>query len=347
MSPIGDFIVRLLPNNQDDPERRYFKTVIFISIGMIAIMVVVSLITFLVTFQGKEQTMVPNIEGMALENAMIELQEKALNATIQLHYTASQAEKGLIIGQLPNPGTMVKADSKVMLKVSKGAIVERLNDYVGWSIVDLEAHLRSLVTVYGPLLQIKKPVMRVFDDAPAGTILQQRPEPGTKLTILTDLNLIISRGPQGQTIAVGDYMEMEFAEALRKVIAGGNNFVFSRRKARSGETPGTVVAQSPAAESEVPMETQIQLVIAEPAEIEEGYVFGIMERTFPDFAVPAELTIESISPLGERSRLYQLRHPGGLLTIPYLQQENTTLVVLVEGEELLRFVVRKARTTED
>ena len=347
MSPIGDYIVRLFPNNQDDPERRYFKTVIFISVGMVVIMVVVSLITFLVTFQGKEQTMVPNTEGMALENAIIELQEKALNVTIQLHYTASQADRGLIIGQTPNPGTMVKADSKVLLRVSKGAIIERLDDYVGWNIVDLEAHLTSLVTIYGPLLQIKKPVMRVFDDAPVGTILQQGPKPGTVLTALTDLNLIISRGPQGQTITVGDYMDIDFAEALRNVIGKGNNFVFSRRKARSGETPGKVVAQSPEAESEVPMRTQIQLVIAEPAEIEEDYVFGIMERIFPDFAVPTELTIESISPLGEKSQLHLLKHPGGLLTIPYLQPENTTLVVLVGGEEQLRFVVRKARTTED
>ena len=114
-------------------------------------------------------------------------------------------KKGYVVGQDPSPGKSVKAGSSVVLRVSKGSAIEKLENYVGWNINDLEAHIKSMVSIYGPLLSIKKPLVKVYDDSAAGTILFQKPKSGIDITAETELELVISKGPLGQTRNVSDY----------------------------------------------------------------------------------------------------------------------------------------------
>ena len=44
---------KLLPNSEDDPGRRYFKLTVYLSIGIILIMVISSLIAFFLTIEGE------------------------------------------------------------------------------------------------------------------------------------------------------------------------------------------------------------------------------------------------------------------------------------------------------
>ena len=44
---------KLLPNSEDDPGRRYFKLTVYLSVGIILIMIFSSLITFFLTIEGE------------------------------------------------------------------------------------------------------------------------------------------------------------------------------------------------------------------------------------------------------------------------------------------------------
>lgn len=344
MSPLAGKIQRLLPNRQEDPEKRYYKTVILLSVGIIVLMVAAGLITFFLTLQSEEQTMVPDLEGLELENALLSLEERALVPKIQLRYSNDPLEKGTVIGQEPLPGTSLKAGSRILLKVSKGSAIEKLDDFIGWNLDDLEAHLKSLVTIYGPLLSIERPVVSVYDDSPSGTILEQKPVPGTDLVELTPLQLVVSKGPFGQTWTVLDYQSMTYDEVITSVVKTNIPFMFTSRPAKGDdEVPGTVVSQSPEKDNVVPTGTFMQFVIAEPEEIPEGYIFGILERTLPEFEVPVRLLVEAVSPLGEVKTLFSMRHPGGPVTVPYLEPENTTLRIIVGDQAPISYTIREDR----
>jgi eukaryotic-like serine/threonine-protein kinase len=343
MSGLFTKIKALLPNENDTSEHRYFKTVIFLALGTIVLMLLAGFVTFMVSIRGQEQTMVPNVVGNELENALVALQEKELYPHIQLRYSSTPADKGTILEQDPNPGAIVKAKSKILLRVSKGSIIEQVDNYVGWNIDDLEIHLKSLVSIHGPLLSIKEPVQRVFNDQPSGTIISQKPEPGTEISAETSLELIVSRGPQTGTITVLDYQDMPYMDAIESLIRQQINFTVSARDADEDEMDGVVVSQNPAPESDVPAGSLHQLTISRPEDIPEDYVFGVLEKSLPNYAIPATITIDAVRPDGERETLFELKHQGGLLSIPYLEPENTVLLVLIEGTEKIRFTVKKER----
>ena len=141
--------------------------------------VIAALVAFFMTINSAEQTMVPNLKGKELANALIELQDRGLYPRVQLRYSSNPADKGTILGQEPSPGTMMKSGREVTLQVSRGAVIDRVENYIGWKLTDLELHLQTLSTTYGPLLKLQTPVTSVFDNSPAGTIIQQSPAPGT------------------------------------------------------------------------------------------------------------------------------------------------------------------------
>ncbi|MDC7227415.1 MAG: PASTA domain-containing protein [Spirochaetales bacterium] len=343
MGPLGEKLKNLLFGGNTDPDRRFYRTFMVFAIGTIIIMIIAGLTTFFLSLKGVEQTMVPDITGIEIENALVELEEKALYSSVQLRYTQNIEDKGLVVGQDPAPGTSVRAGSRVVLKVSKGSAVEKLDDYVGWNINDLEAHIKSMVSIYGPLLSIKEPVTRVYDNAATGTILAQRPEPGTDITAATEIELVVSKGPMGQNRKVLDYTDLTFGEVLESVAKSNIRFVFTTKPAGRNDVPGTVVSQSPAADAVVPNDTIMQFVIAAPDNPPEGYVFGILERTLPDYQVPVTLDVAAITPDGERKELFSMKHAGGLITIPYLEEENTLLKVSVAGKEIITYAIRAVR----
>ena len=101
-----------------------------------------------------------------------------------------------------------------------------------------------------------------------------------------------------------------------------------------------VISQSPAAESEVPADTVRQIYITEPVEIEQGYIFGILEKELPVYPVKVPVEVISITPGGVRASIAQLHHAGGLLTIPYIVADGSTLIISINDEEKIREVVR-------
>jgi beta-lactam-binding protein with PASTA domain len=343
VGPFGRKLQALLFGDTTDPDKRFYRTFIVFAVGIIIIMLIAGLTTFFLTLKGVEKTMVPDITGLEVENALIELDEKALYPGIQLRYTQNIEDKGLVVGQEPAPGTSVRAGSRVVLKVSKGSAVEKLDNYVGWNVDDLEAHIKSMVSIYGPLLAVKKPIIKINDNSEVGTILVQKPAPGTEISAATEIELVVSKGPLGQNRKVYDYSDLTFGEVIESVVKSNIQFVFTSKPAGRKDVPGTIVRQSPSADSEVPNDTIMQFVIAAPEQTPNGYVFGILERTLPDYQVPVTLEVEAITPDGDRKPLFNMKHKGGLITIPYLEEENTLLKISVSGKEIITYAIRAVR----
>lgn len=332
------------PPAPEEPGKRMFRTVVLFSIGVIAVMIIASAITFFLTIEGEEQTLVPDVRGMELASAMIDLQQKGLVGEVLLRVSANPADKGTVLGQEPNPGTLVKVGRAIELRVSKGPIIDEVESYVGMQLSELRLQIQSMSTIYGALLEIEEPVMEVYDEAPRGTILEQSPEAGTKITELTRLQLVVSRGPQGGLITIPDYTGLGFYEALRTYAEMDAPFIFYSRVAEADEDAGVVVSQSPDAGADVEEGTLVQFTITTPEideENEDNLVFGIHQRQLPDYPTPIMLFIEVESPTGETRELASMNHPGGIIAIPYLEPAGSKIIVSSSLRTLFTYEIQE------
>jgi beta-lactam-binding protein with PASTA domain len=330
------FAKRVLPRPHDDEKTRLFKTIAWSLIGMAFLVVFLSVSVFFLALRGEEETMIPQVVGKDLATALIELQEKELTSYVQVKFSDDPRDKGNIVGQDPQGGILTKAGRRVTLWVSRGAIIDNVENFVGQNINDVQLRLKSLFSTQpSPLLVLTPNPVYTFNSAPEGTVLEQKPLPGTPLAGPTELVVVISKGPKGQTVKVGKYDGRAWPESLAMLIAENKPFIVKVRKAESGEKPGMVVGQAPATGSEMPKGTPVTLTLTQPAPLTDGRLFQVLQTTLPEYPILVDVKIELRKTTGDVVVLFQLKHPGGLLTVPFIAAPGDIAVVSVLDKEVL------------
>ena len=321
--------------DQQEFGKKAFKFSIFFFFGIFGLMFVVGFATFYLSVRGEEETLVPDIRGKEIVSALVELQDKELYPRVEERHS-SKNDKGIIIDQLPFPGSVVKAGRRVLLIVSKGPIINRVPNYTGQNIDDVKISLQTLFSSSTPLLKIKEPVMSQFDsDKQSGTILEQKPEPGSTISGTTFLEFVVSRGPRGELVEVDDYMQQRFEEVILELTDMNMPFVFSVREAEEDEEKGIIVSQSPEQGAQIPFDSVIQLVMTHPAELEQGTIFGLFKHILPDYTILVDIRLDAVTPAETRT-IFSMKHTGGPLLVPYIVEEDAELVFYIFDKEEIR-----------
>ena len=312
--------------------------VLLIFVGIIAVSV------FFIFIRGEEQTMVPDVQGMELTTALLELQVKELYPRIQLRFSQSSADKGLILEQEPSPGTIVKAGRRIRLVVSQGPMINTVENYVGRNVDDVRLELQTFLTFEGgilslPLLSLREPFMYQYSPEPPGTILQQQPEPGIGISGPTILELVVSLGAESIRLRLPDLLGLGPEDVLEQIGRTGMDFIFNIRPAREGEVPGTVVSQDPIGDSLIPADTRVSITMAAPPPLSSNMVFNLFSYDMARNPYPLPLRLEAQLPSGERRRLLATEYAGGPLTVPYELPIGTVLILSMLNREIYRETV--------
>jgi beta-lactam-binding protein with PASTA domain len=310
---------------------------LLVFVGIIAVSV------FFVFVNGAEQTMVPNVQGLDLTSALMELQVKELYPRIQLRYSQSSVDKGLILEQDPVPGTIVKAGRRIRLVVSQGVLINTVENYLGRNIDDIRLDLQTLFASEGtlspPLLSLKEPPMYEHSIEAPGTILQQKPEPGTGISGPTVLELVVSLGPEEALLRLPNFIGMNPEEALDQIGRSGIDFTFSLRSVQEGEKPGVVVSQVPAGDAMIAQDVRVRFTMTMPLEGSYDGVFGLFRYNLARNPYPLALRLEALLPSGERRRLLSTEYSGGELAVPYNLPLGTVLILSLVNMEIHRETV--------
>jgi len=306
-----------------------------IFVGIIAISV------FFVAVKGAEQTMVPDVTGKELTEALLELQVKELYPRLQLRYSQTSRDRGLILEQDPRPGTIVKAGRRIRLVVSQGVVINRVENFVGRHVDEVRLDLMALQTGASgpPLLTIREPMMYDFSSERPGTVIAQRPEPLTNISGPITLEFVVSRGREDQTVTVPQLTGLPFARAAELISSIGMNFRFSIREAAAGERGETVVMQIPETSSIIDLNTPVQITVTHPERLAENEVFGLFRYTIPQNPYPLSVRLEAQLPSGDRERLFTVNYPGGEFTFPYKLPVGSILILSMLNQELHRETV--------
>jgi beta-lactam-binding protein with PASTA domain len=314
----------------------HLQLFISLTVGLLVFVGMIALSVFFIAVRGKEQVMVPNIAGKELTQALLELQAIELYPRIDLRITGSIEDKGIVLEQEPEAGTIVKAERRINLVVGAGLALDTVGTYIDRDINEVRSEVNAVRSQSAqPLLSLKEPFMFQYSAKPAGTVLQQKPQAGTDITGPIVLELVVSRGQENARITVPDMAELTLSEALDRINQSKINFIFSMRSPAEGEKPGMVISQNPRGGVEIDSADKVSVTITTP-EAGAGEKAGLFSYNLPVNPYPIALTVDAELPGGIRRRLINVNHPGGQFTLPYRLPEGSTLVLSMLGRELHR-----------
>lgn len=314
------------------------KSFFVIIISAIILMAFVCLAVFFLTVRGPEKVLVPEVEGSELTEALLKMQVKELYPKIQRRYDEKPA--GTVLSQSPNPGSIVKAGTRVTLTVSRGAVVTEVGSYVGQNYDNVKIDLATMFTgATRPLIVLADPVYKA-DTSDAGTILEQDPPAGTKISEPVTVNLIISRGPNYDNTRIPRYVGKSIQEMLNLLPASKLVIDFTSHKAQKDEKEGVIVSQQEIDKEFVPNYSRISVEFTIPQKVDEDESWGIFETTLAEYPYPVAMTVECLEPNGQRTVLTSMNHTGGKFTVPYCVETGSELILKVAGKEVKRITVQ-------
>ncbi len=302
-----------------------------------------ALAIFFFAVQSPEQVLVPDVTGKELTEALQEMQIKELYPQIQLRYSDSNEDEGLVLEQTPSGGAIVKAGRRINLVVSQGAILDRVGDYVGMQVEDLRAQLQTLFSASSsPMIRIPDVLMYQKDESEPGTIIEQNPAPNTNLARPITLELVISSGPGDELAQIPNIAGLSLNDALLQLNRNKVIFMFTGQEPTEDQVPGTVLSQVwPAAqEGGVALYTRVNAVIAMPTGVVDGLVYGILSETLPQYPYALQVELTASPPEGDSYSIVSFYHTGRELTIPYAVPAGTRLTLTSQGNEVLTYIVQ-------
>jgi eukaryotic-like serine/threonine-protein kinase len=140
--------------------------------------------------RGTEVIVVPDIRGMTLRDAELQLKNLGLAlGKVDEQYT-SDAPQGTVVNQNPRTPTQVGKGAAVDVTVSKGAAPRKftLPDFRGSTLASVRTQLDSLKLKLGTVVEAPN------DQFPAGVITGQNPEPGSSVEEGGTINFTVSKG---------------------------------------------------------------------------------------------------------------------------------------------------------
>ncbi len=176
---------------------------------------------------------VPKVTGIRYQAAQFQLKDAKLASTITRRNAAKP--KGIVVAQTPKNGTSVPQGTAVALVVSNGPPGVAMPDLVGLAAADAVKALQARKLT--PTLH-----QTASNEAP-GTVLAQKPKAGKRAKPGTPVVLEVAKG--NASVAVPDVtgrMQQDAVATLR-----GAGFGARVVQVPSTQSPGTVLAQSPAA----------------------------------------------------------------------------------------------------
>lgn len=214
--------------------------------------VVQGTVVTLVVSKGPPGAKVPKLVGLAAADAIKQLQQLGLTATLA-QTAAAGAAPGSVVRQSPAPGKRLGRGGAVALAVAKGAPAVVVPDVVGHSQQDAEHDLAQR--------GFRVNVATVASAQPAGTVVAQSPAANAKLQQGASVRINVARGAPQQTTTASsttptftttqavqqsptgnDYRGMRLSSAVQRIAQGRQQVIV--RYVASTRPDGVVVANS-------------------------------------------------------------------------------------------------------
>jgi serine/threonine-protein kinase len=233
------------------------------ALGILAV-AAIAVVAVLLT-RSNPSVNVPNVTGQTEQAAGATLRSDGLVPASSLKPSVTVAS-GLVIGQSPRAGDIVKKGGRVSIVISSGPASKSLPNVAGLSAAKAAAKLRKAGLKTTTKTEASKTVQ-------AGLVIDTEPPAETEVQEGHVVTLIVSSGPAPVRVPDVTGESLEAAEATltnSELLVGAIT-----KKVSSTQTAGTVLAQSPASGSSLHAGDKVNLTVAQaPKEVEVPSVVG-------------------------------------------------------------------------
>ena len=150
----------------------------------------------LVVSLGKEIVEVPDLKGMDLRQAILELERFELEPGIQSREYSDEVELNEVASQSPAAGVHAEKGTLVDIVLSEGPepLLVTVQDFSGMNLADAEALLAVSGLAKGRVAE------EVREGVPAGIIVSQTPEPGQLVMIGSAVDFVVGKSQDASSL---------------------------------------------------------------------------------------------------------------------------------------------------
>ncbi len=243
------------PQYQPPEEKSIFKSKSFIAVlvGILFMGFFVGSFLSFGKFWSSAEINVPDVVGKSSVVAQQILEDKNLRVKI-VEANDDSVPAGQVVSQYPEAGAKVKEQRLVTITVSKGGQELTMPDLKSMSRSNAEEKLKKMGLKIGA----------VFEEnakEPAGTVINQDPRSGSKITKGQTVDITVSLGEKKKEVTVQNYTGLSVDSAKSNLEANGLS-LGGISEETSTKPKGTVIGQSPAAGSTTTEGGSVSLIIS-------------------------------------------------------------------------------------
>jgi beta-lactam-binding protein with PASTA domain/tRNA A-37 threonylcarbamoyl transferase component Bud32 len=215
-------------------------------------------------FGGPSSVALASVAGETAEEAERKLDAAGLRWNV-VTVPSEEVAADRVVKQYPPAGPHVPAQTVVQLYVSNGLPTVELIDVRQYSSDDAQRYLRNA--------KLTPKITEVFDKSPRGTVLAERPAPGTAVPIHSTVALVVSKGVK--PVYVPDVVSQTLGDAQHAIGERQLKLVVSERDPNDEIAPDIVTSQNPPPGSALDPGSTVSVVVSSgPPQIDVPDVEG-------------------------------------------------------------------------
>ncbi|MDR0307780.1 MAG: PASTA domain-containing protein [Chitinispirillales bacterium] len=204
----------------------------------------------------RDMVAIPDVQGVPYEDGRNKLFGVGLLTEIRGREFDDKVADGSIIDQFPEAGAMVKKGRKIAVTVSRGNEVAVIPPLRQLSERQARLELRKSGFSVGR-------VRKAYSEShPVDQVIESFPPAGTAISRALEVELVISRGARPTHSEVPNIIGESLSEARKAIEEAGLRVGKVDYQNNPALVPGTVVSQSAAPGSRVPLDSSLDLVIS-------------------------------------------------------------------------------------
>lgn len=271
------------------------------------------------SFWSSQNVTVPNVVGKPVEVAQTTLKKLDLKVSVD-EIASDDVPAGEVISQTPIAGTNVKAKRIIHLTVSKGGSAMLIPDLKGLTLSQAKERLDKLGLTLGAVENGNDP------DKPSEIIISQSPEPGSKTTKGTRVNIVIN---MKQKVTIPSVVGMTLSDAKNTLsslkLAVGT--ITASDGSSIDDQSAVVVSQDPAA-GEAKSDTVVNLTVATKQKAKKN---GTVNISIPKGGNPRQVDILVTDDNGRRTVYSAKANPGSTVTKDVSGSGSVRVQVVIDG----------------
>jgi len=209
------------------------------------------LVSLVILLMRPGRVEVPNLAGLPQDEARTQIMR--LGLTVKVESTQGPGRPGTVTGQVPGPGSLLAKGDQVVIHVVAVPDTVEVPDFRGLTLERAKAELSRLRLTL-------RTVQKEDENVPEGVVMEQAPAPGTRVTLETPIELVVSK--RMAEVSIPELVGLSADEARNELRKLKMDLLITSYRFDATADEETVLEQSPSAGARAKPGGRVRVVLS-------------------------------------------------------------------------------------